>query len=156
MRTLVLFCALAGLVRADNAASTGFDKLKALAGTWESDGMTITFKVTAGGHTVMETIGPGTEKEMVTMYYEEGDDLVLVHYCMMGNQPRMKAPKEVKGDSVHFTCTGGGNLTCAKDAHMHSLILTFQDADHIKEDWTSLEDGNPKHKVSFALSRKKS
>jgi hypothetical protein len=156
IRTLILVVVLAGLVRADKVSSPGFDKIKALAGTWESDGMTITYRLTSGGHTVMETIAPGTEKEMVTMYYEEGDNLVLVHYCAMGNQPRMKAPKDVKGDSIHFTCTGGGNLNCAKDTHMHSVTLTFQDPDHIKEEWSSLDEGKPGKCAAFVLARKKS
>ena len=43
---------------------------------------TVTYKVTSGGSAVVETIGPGTEHEMVTVIHPDGDDLMLTHYCM--------------------------------------------------------------------------
>ena len=29
--------------------------------------------------------------EMISVYTAEGPDLVMTHYCVLGNQPRMKA-----------------------------------------------------------------
>ena len=49
------------------------------------------YAVTAAGSAVVETVFPGTEHEMVTVYHADGSDLVLTHYCMEGNQPRMRA-----------------------------------------------------------------
>ena len=37
--------------------------------------------------------------EMITMYHPDGDGLALTHYCMLGNQPRMKASKDQKPGS---------------------------------------------------------
>lgn len=155
IRIAATLAVLVGLIQAGKAPSPDFDRMKALAGTWETEGMTVTYKLTSGGNTVMETLGPGTEKEMVTMYYVDGGSLVLVHYCMLGNQPRMKAGGGAKGDSIEFSCSGGSNLECARDAHMHSLTLTFQDKDHIKQEWSMYEEGKSKHAVTFALARKK-
>lgn len=155
MRVMVVLAALSGVAQGDKGAQAGFDRIKALAGTWEADAMTVTYKVTAGGSTVMETLAPGTEREMITMYHVDGGDLVLTHYCMLGNQPRMKAPKDAKGESIRFTCVGGGNMNCAKDPHMHSLVLTFQDKDHVKHEWTLFEEGKEKSTVTFLLARKK-
>jgi hypothetical protein len=78
------------------------DRLKSLEGTWAGPAVwdqggkkgevdfKLLYKTTSGGNAVMETMFPGTPGEMVTMYYLEGEALVLVHYCSAGNQPRMK------------------------------------------------------------------
>src|SRR4051812_11604246 len=80
-----------------------FARLKSLAGEWkvaELDGVhgqhdgKITYKVTAGGSTVMETFFPGSDHEMVSMYHLDGDELVLTHYCAAKNQPRMKLDRQ--------------------------------------------------------------
>ena len=82
-------------------AQTAFDELKSLAGTWRGeiegeggeaeaekmDEAIHEFRVSAAGTVVMETMGPGTEHEMINMYHIDGDDLVLTHYCAGGNQP---------------------------------------------------------------------
>src|SRR5437868_15374337 len=83
----------------DTAGTPQLDALKGLAGEWTGKAKhgdmeheaTVTYKVTAGGSAVVETVFPGTEHEMVTVYHQDGDDLVLTHYCMLGNQPRMRA-----------------------------------------------------------------
>ena len=42
---------------------------------------------------------PGTGHAMTTVYHLDGRDLVLTHYCMGGNQPRMRA-KTTEGATV--------------------------------------------------------
>lgn len=141
---------LASLTAGDSA----FDRLKALAGTWEGDGATVTYKVTAGGSAVVETLGPGTEKEMITVYHLQGEGLALTHYCMLGNRPRMSAPQGLQDGAIRFAC-GGEGLRCDKDAHMHSLVMTFQDKDHVALDWTLFQDGKAQPPHSFKMARKK-
>ena len=53
--------------------------------------VTNVFRVTAGGSAVEETVFPGTEQEMVTLYFVRDGRLQLTHYCMAGNQPHMLA-----------------------------------------------------------------
>src|SRR5579862_7941604 len=108
-----------------------FDQFKQLAGDWvgkghASDGKeiqdaTVSYKVTSAGSTVVETIGPGTPHEMVTVINKDGDDLSLTHYCAMGNQPHMKAPDKAAGDQVAFKFTHGGNMKSDKEMHMHNV-----------------------------------
>ena len=139
-----------------------FESLKKLAGTWTGPGMsesdgpsTLTYKVVAGGSAVMETIMPGTEHEMVTMYYMDGNDLVLTHYCMLGNQPHMKAQPSKDPKVISFVCDGkGSNMKSEKDAHMHSATFTLVDNNHILTEWTMLEDGKETHRAKFDLTRK--
>ena len=69
-------------------------------------------KVTAAGSAVHETIFPGTGHEMVSMYHADGKDLIMTHYCALGNQPRMKLdPKSsVDKGEFRFKFAGGSNI----------------------------------------------
>ena len=51
---------------------------------------------------LVETIFPGSEHEMITVIHPDGDDLALTHYCMLGNQPQMKAAGKGEGNKVEF------------------------------------------------------
>lgn len=138
----------------------GLERLKKLTGTWttetkETGATTVTYRVTSGGSTVMETLMPGTAHEMVTMYHLDGDELILTHYCALGNQPRMKAQKDSKEGTLDFRCAGGSNVKCPGEAHMHSLAMTFVDADHLRHEWTLMKGGKAEEVVNFELARKK-
>jgi hypothetical protein len=148
---------------ADKAGA--FDKFKALAGEWVGKGgaadgkdpidAKITYKVTSGGSTVVETIDPAGEHEMVTMITKDGDALALTHYCMLGNQPHMKADAKGDGDKVAFKFTGAGNLKSDKDMHMHEVTYTFVDKDTLKTEWVHFMDGKAGGTMVFELKRKK-
>jgi hypothetical protein len=143
-------------------SSPGLATLKKLAGDWveigkdgkPTDRIVSSIRVTAGGTAVQETIFPGTDHEMVTMYHQDGKDLVLTHYCILGNQPQMRAQPGTSPNRLVFKFSGGTNLKPEKDAHMHEATLVIVDDNHIQPEWTKCEDGKPCDKVSFNLARK--
>ena len=146
--------------------NAGLEKLKSLAGTWvvadkdgkPTDEVASVIRVTAGGSAVQETIFPGQPHEMVSIYAADGADLVMTHYCMLGNQPRMKAtPQSVADNKITFEFAGGGNLDPMKDKHMHAATLRFVDADHIEIDGVGWENGAPMKEMcgQMKLVRKK-
>jgi hypothetical protein len=144
----------------EKKAHPGLERLKALVGTWQAETSemgktTVTYRLIAGGSTVMETIMPGTEHEMVTMYHMDGEDLVLTHYCVIGNQPRMKAAKDSKEGTIDFKCSGGSSLKCASDSHMHSAFFTFKDADNFTAEWSMMQGGKVDHSMKFNYARQK-
>jgi hypothetical protein len=172
--TGLVLLALAAGVRAEDkheaktaaaAPNPGLERLKKLAGEWlatDAEGkptsqIVSVFKVTAAGSAVHETIFPGTPHEMVTVYHLNGPDLVLIHYCALGNQPHMKADPKSPSNQLRFTFTGGSNLDAAKDMHMHEGSITFVDDDHIEWSWLAYQDGKPNrdHQVAMKLARKK-
>ena len=55
-----------------------------------TDQVVSVFKLTGGGSAVQETIFPGAAHEMVSVYHADGKDVVMTHYCALGNQPKMK------------------------------------------------------------------
>jgi hypothetical protein len=151
----------------DKAPATrpSLERMKKLAGTWvavDKDGkptnqVVSVIKVTAGGSAVHETLFPDSPNEMVSVYYQDGADLVMTHYCMLGNQPRMKADPNSPANQIHFQFAGGSNLDPTKDKHMHEGTLTFVDDDHIEFCGVCWEDGKAAKgpECGMKLARKK-
>ena len=141
--------AAAGTRRPRPPSHPGLDRLKALAGTWveadedgkPTDKVVSVVKVTAGGSAVHETLFPGQPMEMLSVYHLDGPDLVMTHYCMLGNQPRMKADPNSPPNQIQWKFAGGTNLDPAKDKHMHSATVTFVDADRIEIAGEAWENG---------------
>lgn len=141
--------------------AAAFERLKSLKGDWEikdaphgHEGI-VNYKVTAAGSAVMETMFGGTDHEMITMFYMEGDNLALTHYCMLQNRPHMRAEKASSPDKVVFKCKDGEDLKLDAEDHMHQASFTFVDADHVKADWVMYKGGKSDSEHSFQLVRKK-
>jgi hypothetical protein len=144
------------------AKNPQLERMKKLAGEWArvgedgkpTEGVAVIYRVTSGGSAVIETLLPGSAHEMITMYHMDGDDLVLTHYCAMGNQPHMKAdPKSAEG-TITFNFAGGANIDPTKDAHMHDVVFTFVDDDHLETAWTLWNEGKAADTYRFSLVRK--
>jgi hypothetical protein len=169
----LMLIALGAAARGDEKPGTtpaaaphpGLERLKKLAGTWvaaDKDGkptgqVVSVIKVTAGGSAVQETLFPGQPHEMVSVYHRDGADLVMTHYCCLGNQPRMKADPNSPPNQIRFLFAGGTNLDPAKDMHMHEGTLTFVDDDHIEFSGVAWAGGKPTETpcATLKLVRKK-
>jgi hypothetical protein len=139
-------------------ANPVLEKMKKLAGTWlvadkngkPTDQVASIFKVTAGGSAVVETVFPGQSEEMLSVYTVDGPDLILTHYCVLGNQPRLKADPNSSANQIVFKFTGGGNLDPKKDKHIHELTLTIDD-EHIEVSDIGWENGAPSKELCCGL-----
>lgn len=140
-----------------------FEMLKSLAGTWtgaaahgdQGGPVTVIYEVTAGGSTVLERLFAGTAHEMVTMYYMDGQDLLLTHYCAMGNQPRMKAVRGDDPKTIRFEFLDATNLASKTATHMHEGHVQLVEPDHLKNAWTTFVEGKPAGDAMFDLTRVK-
>lgn len=142
-----------------------FEKLKGMVGTWveadkdgkPTDKVVSVARLTAGGSTITETLFPGTPMEMMSLYHLDGADVVMTHYCVLGNQPRMKADPKAPANQIRWVFAGGSNLNVAKDAHMHGAVVTFINADTVEIAGEAWEDGkaSPSHCGTMKLVRKK-
>jgi len=147
---------------AHGAGAKHFERMKSLEGHWvsaapapaDSGGgmLAVDYHVVAAGSALEERLFPGTPHEMVTMYHLDGDELVLTHYCAMGNQPRMRAAENPDG-SLTFTCFGGSNYDCRIDPHMHQGVFTIIDRDHLRTSWTSVNTNEDPPGITFELVR---
>jgi hypothetical protein len=157
--TCALFCVAMASWADDHPKSAakhpGLEKMKKLAGTWvelDKDG-----KPTKNVISVFKVTSGGSDHEMVTIYHMDGKDLVLTHYCIFQNQPRLKADPKSPDNKLVFKFAGGANIDPAKDQHMHDATFTFIDGDTIQVDWQGWSDGkaDEAHKFSKKLGRKK-
>jgi hypothetical protein len=146
-----------------HSKNPALERFAQLAGEWIGKGVhngaeheaRIVYKVTSGGSTVVETIDPGGDHEMITVIHADGDALALTHYCMIGNQPHMRATPKPGDNQVAFEFVNATNLKSDKDMHMHSVTFTFVDNDTLKTEWTNYVDGKDAGKAVFELKRKK-
>jgi hypothetical protein len=167
LATLVFTAASPADVVPTNAAPKhpGWEQLKKLEGTWveaDKDGkptekIVSVYKLTAGGSAIHETTFPGDAMEMISVYHLDKGELMMTHYCMLGNQPRMKADPKSPTNQIKWIFAGGTNLDPAKDMHMHGATLTFVDDDHIELVGEAWVDGKPApdHCGQMKLVRKK-
>jgi len=147
---------------AARTASPAFEKLKGLVGEWVAaeDGemmkkgdLVARYALTAAGTALVETVFPGSAHEMVTVYHADGGDLVLTHYCMEGNQPRMRA-RNAAPPRFDFQFDGGTSLDPRHDRHMHQATLELLGADEIRSQWTEVAEAAPVLVVQSHLVRK--
>ncbi|HYK04704.1 MAG TPA: hypothetical protein VE974_23330 [Thermoanaerobaculia bacterium] len=163
----ILVMSICSAAFAQQEAQKSFERLKALAGTWEGrmtvhppspeiDGTltTVTLRVTSMGNTLMhEMTGVGRPDDPITMFYRDGDRLELTHYCDANNRPRMvakKSPDDSKKIEFEFLDVTGN----MQYGHMHGAVFTIVDEDHHTEDWTFMRGDKPFH-AHVELRRKK-
>jgi hypothetical protein len=171
-RTLVVGVGLGlGLAAAARAAETpqaagvdpkqAFELLKGLAGTWNGNietatgpAATVQFVLASGGTVVEEVQFPGTPHEMRSLYHMDGPDLVMTHYCAMGNQPHMRLDKgRSSTKELIFDFAGGTNMDPAKDMHIHSGWIRLVGPDRVEAEWMAYAGTQPQGGKRFFLTR---
>jgi hypothetical protein len=100
---LVTLAGTSALAKSD--AQKSFDQLKTMEGIWEGktdagQPVKVTYHVVSGGLTVMSE---ASEDSMVTMYYLDGDRLLMTHFCGAGNKPRMVGKMSPDGKTLDFS-----------------------------------------------------
>lgn len=124
-----------------------FETLKGLAGTWVGEGtmhgktekIKVNYKVSSGENIVMETFNPGTPSEMLSVYYLDGKDLRMTHYCSLGNQPRMKmteSKKTKEGEVISLKMVEATGMESPQEPHMGALSLIISGKDKLAHQWT--------------------
>ena len=144
-------------------AQAAFEAIKSLEGEWvgtvkvegaeESRETTVVYKVSANGHSVIETFAPGKPLEMFSVYHMDGDDLLMTHYCAIGNAPKMKFRETGKPGELAFEFNGGTNLDPEKDAHAHEGKRQLHGPNHYTSVSIGFNDGKPTAKRHFSMNR---
>jgi len=131
-------------------AKATFERLKEFEGHWVGQSTkgwtdTLTYKTVAGGSVVVEeSFGAHPNETMYSMFSLDVDRLIMTHYCVAGNQPRLVATEFSETDSgqvVVFTFLDITGASSRDKGHMDKCRLTFVDDDHTKIQWTWYQDG---------------
>jgi len=159
-RAVAVFCVLATstAVLAQSSAQKTLDRFKSMVGTWQgkspSGGTSeVTYRLAAGGTAVMADMHMAGD-DMVSMYYVDGDQLLMTHFCPTNNQPRMKAVISPDLNIVTFDFLDATNLPGPQAGHMHRAVFLFSDPGHYSEEWTWKQEGKDT-KMYFEMQRKK-
>jgi hypothetical protein len=110
----------------------------------------------AGGTALVERERTDKTPEMLTVYHLDGKRLVLTHYCMAGNQPRMQLRAfDAAAGEAKFELVDATNLPDPASGHMHSVAFRFLSADEIATEWQFYENGRAKmtEKTKFVRVR---
>ena len=176
LATFILFASLCGVTfaqshahdSADKAPPTeaqkAFEKLKTVAGSWVGQVTTVpdagmngtmtqlSLRVTSRGNALAHEISvSGSPDHPLTMFYVDGDRLVLTHYCDAGNRPRMTGKLSPDGKTIEFDFLdlSGSN----QQGHMDHAVFTFIDANHHIEEWTYMMPGDKPMHARLDLQR---
>lgn len=170
--SIPVLVSISTLAWAQSDAQKSFTQLKALAGTWQGavttdppdqhggDGAVaqVSLRVTSRGNALVhegkeagKPDDPARYDHPVTMFYLDGDQLLLTHYCDAGNRPRMVAKSSPDGKRVEFEFLdlAGSN----QQGHMHHAVFTFIDDTHHTEDWTYMMPGDKPLHAHMNLKR---
>ncbi|SFC87545.1 hypothetical protein [Pseudoalteromonas denitrificans] len=110
-----------------------FTKMKSLVGAWKKTGTSeenfqITFELTANNSVLVESWKYKGNMHSLTLYHQDGDDLLATHYCPQGNQPRLKMLKSGSENQVSFKYQDATNLLSLDNSHQHALSFEFTTA----------------------------
>jgi hypothetical protein len=151
----------AAILKADDPAGTvpatpelsraAFARLQALDGNWIGKSTkgweeTLRYQTIAGGSTVLETsLNAHAGQAMATAFYLDGDRLLLTHYCMAKNAPRLEATGFADGGrTAVFTFVDGANIPTRDRGHMDKAVFRFEAPDRVTSRWTWYENGKEK------------
>jgi hypothetical protein len=151
-------------------ATTGFERMVALEGTWTGESITVpvgkskeegaksdttvTYEAIANDTSVIATYAKDTPMEMVSMFHMDGPDtLIHTHYCAVGNQPSMKYVPSQNANEIVFKFTGGTNMDVNKDGHVHDATVKFVDEDTVETETIIWSEGKHAYTRYATLTR---
>jgi hypothetical protein len=134
------------------APDPAWTTLKTLVGQWKgryegpdaggAGEVRLSYVLVSNGTSLLETMDSAHDATMITVYHLDGDRLMATHYCAAGNQPRLVASGlSPDGKTLTFRLLDATNVTDANGELMNELVITFVDADHLIQAWSSRTAG---------------
>jgi hypothetical protein len=154
--------AAAELSAARRRFSPELERMKSLAGRWEgttfreregTSAAVMTYSVTGAGSAVIETMFPGTAREMTTVYHDDSSGrLIAQHYCNAANQPKLRLT-ESDGTTLRFALAPDADIKADLEGHAHNLTVTLTPDGALVHDWLNHYLGQPAAQRNIALTR---
>ena len=109
-----------------------FEAMKHRVGIWRSadsptSPLRIEFSLTAGGTVLLEHWTRDGQPHSMTLYHQDGDQLIATHYCPQGNQPRLATLPQADGDVVRFAFKDATDLDEANESYAVALAFDLSD-----------------------------
>ena len=119
----ILLLLIHALSSAAGTSETAFNRLQGLRGKWaiHSEGKALSIEMTydigSKGSIVTEQFG----KEL-SVFYRDGQDVVMIHFCNAGNQPRLRLKQSSRADLLEFEMFDITNLKTPDADHVQRII----------------------------------
>src|SRR5689334_18145464 len=131
-------------------AQKAFEKMKALAGSWQRTivgiPLNFTIRVASSGTAILHegnTPGAGPPNHEITMFYLDGDHLLATHYCDAGNRSRMEGKMSPDGKTIEFSFIDVAGGT--QRGYLKGIVFTTIDENHHTAELTFVTpDGKPR------------
>ena len=143
--------------------SKAFQRMTQMVGHWQvtmdmgkgPQTMKASYKLTSGGSALVETLFEGTPMEMVNIYHDNSKGtLHMIHFCAGHNQPVMSLVR-AQDKTLSFDLTQDADIDAAHEGHMHSLLVSFDNSDHVTQQWLDFKNGKKDHITQIKYQRVK-
>jgi hypothetical protein len=123
-----------------------FKQLQTLVGEWEGKTeagrvLKVSYRLTANNSVLVETWTLGPQRESLTLYHMDNEDLIATHYCALGNQPRLRLKEGGSASVFTFEFISATNLPKPEIAHQHRFEIEILQANSLARSETYLENG---------------
>jgi hypothetical protein len=124
---LLLFLVLAASA-ALGSSETAFETFKGFEGKWairsgqKTLPIEMTYEIGSKGSIVTERFG----KEL-SVFYQDGQSLLMTHFCNAGNQPRLRLAENTRPNVFEFQMFDVTNLPSADADHVERVIYRIVD-----------------------------
>jgi hypothetical protein len=113
----------------------------------------VTYSITGAGSAVIETMFPGTAREMTTVYHDDSSGRPIAqHYCNGANQPTLRL-METRDNGLYFVLAPDADIKADLEHHAHELTLTFGADGSLTHDWLNHALGKPGQKRNIQLTK---
>jgi hypothetical protein len=128
----VLILAQMAFASAD-AGDAAFGAFKGLQGAWaiQSNGKSLTIEMIYDVGSKESIITEHFGKEL-SVFYRDGNNLLMTHFCNAGNQPRLRLKANSPVGRYEFEMFDITNLPSPSTAHVQRIIYTFADDKHLE------------------------
>lgn len=128
------------------SASEAFAELKELVGNWEGKTekgrvIKVSYHLTAADTVLVETWTLGPDRESLTLYHMDHENLLATHYCPAGNQPRLRLRMPTTASLLTFEFIGATNLLKSGISHQHQFEIEPLQKNSFARSETYLEEG---------------
>ncbi len=122
-----------------------FEGLKALVGKWhgtneEGRPVSIVYEMTANDTALVEDWFFDNGMRALTIYHMDHDTLMAMHYCPIGNQPRLDLIRQDADGLLAFECVSATHLKSKTDPHEHAFDLRINPDGSLYRSETYYED----------------
>ena len=144
-------------------SETIMERLKTLEGEWMlvdesgeiTDQVGAEFRWTAEGSALREFMFPGQPHEMLNVYHQDGNRVLMTHYCAAGSQPRLEIVPAEEGDGLLLKFDSITNLPSSVAHFMHHAEYEWESEDRLNTIWYGSVDGTVVDETTvFRLARR--